>query len=100
LASIYPFLIVPLGLANLLSNTLMGGLGWPDRSADLLSESLRRQLRLFTKNQHLSDSLAHVFFPAVLSRYGSPACFHVLIRILAVSIGIGQLIPAFWGFFL
>ena len=30
LASIYPFLIVPLGLANFMSNTLMGGLGLND----------------------------------------------------------------------
>ena len=30
LAAIYPFLILPLGLANFLSNTLMGGLGLPD----------------------------------------------------------------------
>ena len=30
LSSIFPFLIIPLGLANFLSNTLMGGLGLPD----------------------------------------------------------------------
>lgn len=28
LSAIYPFLIVPLGLSNLLANTLMGGLGF------------------------------------------------------------------------
>lgn len=30
LSAIFPFLILPAGLANVLSNTLMGGLGLPD----------------------------------------------------------------------
>ena len=30
LASLFPFLAVPLSLANVISNTLMGGLGLPD----------------------------------------------------------------------
>ena len=30
LSALFPFLILPFGLANVLSNTLMGGLGLPD----------------------------------------------------------------------
>ena len=30
LSALFPFLIVPFGLANIISNTLMGGLGLPD----------------------------------------------------------------------
>ena len=37
MAAVHPFLIVPLGLANFLSNTLMGGLGLPDMIGGLIA---------------------------------------------------------------
>ena len=101
LASIYPFLIVPLGLANLLSNTLMGGLGWPDMIGGFVVGILTAgSCAYLRKTSIYLTALPIVFFPAVLVPIWLSCLLHVPYQILAVSIGIGQLIPGILGFFL
>lgn len=101
LASIYPFLIVPLGLANLLSNTLMGGLGFPDMIGGFLVGIVTAgSCAWLRKTAIYLTALPIVLFPALLVPIWLSFLLHVPYHILAVSIGIGQILPGILGVFL
>jgi uncharacterized membrane protein len=100
-ASIYPFLVVPLGLANLLSNTLMGGFGLPDMLGGFIVGILTAgSCAYLRKISVYLTALPIIFFPAVLVPIWLSYLLHVPYLILAVSIGIGQIIPGILGVFL
>lgn len=98
LAAIYPFLIVPLGLANLLSNTLMGGLGLPDMLGGLIVGILTAGSCTWLRRKSIYlTALPIIFFPAVLVPIWLSYLLHVPYLILTASIGIGQIIPGVLG---
>jgi hypothetical protein len=95
LSAIYPFLIVPLGLANFLSNTLMGGLGIMDMVGGFFVGLLTTYFcyKLRKVNVYLVG-LPILIIPTL----GVPIWLSYLLNIpyiaLVISIGIGQIFPA------
>lgn len=103
LSYIYPFLILPLGLANFLSNTIMGGLGPLDMFggiiAGMVTSGAVYLIRKFNWNKWLI-TLPIVFGPGLLVPLWLSYLLNVPYHVLALSICIGQIIPAIVGVFL
>jgi len=98
LASIYPFLIVPLGLSNFLSNTLMGGLGLPDMIGGFIVGVLTAGSCCYLKKISLYlVALPILVIPTVLVPIWLSYLIHVPYLILVLNIGIGQIIPSIAG---
>ncbi|HYF82500.1 MAG TPA: QueT transporter family protein [Clostridia bacterium] len=100
LSAIYPFLIVPLGLSNLLSNTLMGGLGIFDMIGGLFVGILTSLLVYIIKKYKLNDwliALPIILIPGLIVPIWLSYLIHVPYMILAVSLIIGQIIPGIVG---
>lgn len=100
LSAIFPFLIVPMGLSNLLSNLLMGGLGLPDiiggTIVGITTSSLVYLARRYRWNDWLI-ALPIILCPGLLVPIWLSYLIHVPYSILAVSITIGQIIPGVVG---
>ncbi|HYE09132.1 MAG TPA: QueT transporter family protein [Patescibacteria group bacterium] len=101
LASIYPFLIVPLGLANFLSNTLMGGLGLPDMIGGFIVGIITafscfhlRKISIYFV------ALPILIFPTFLVPIWLSYLIHVPYLVLVVNIGLGQILPSIVGVFI
>ncbi|MDF2987320.1 MAG: hypothetical protein K0R50_2830 [Eubacterium sp.] len=103
LSYIYPFLILPLGLANFLSNTIMGGLGPLDMFGGIIAGVITSGavwlIRKFNWNKWLIV-LPVVFGPGLLVPLWLSYLLDIPYQVLAVSICIGQIIPAIVGVFL
>ncbi|ADL50961.1 QueT transporter family protein [Clostridium cellulovorans] len=99
LAYIYPFLVLPLGLSNVLSN-MLGGLGPFDIIggglvgiiASLLVYSIRRY-RINT----FAIILPIIFVPGLVVPIWLTGLTHVPYKALAISLCLGQVIPAVLG---
>lgn len=100
LSAIFPFLIVPMGLSNLLSNLLMGGLGLPDiiggTVVGLTTSSLVYLVRRYRWNDWLI-ALPIILCPGLMVPIWLSYLIHVPYGILAMSITIGQIIPGIVG---
>ena len=98
LSAIYPFLIVPLGLANFLSNTLMGGLGLPDMIGGFIAGIITASLCYYLRkiNIYLA-ALPILIVPTLLVPIWLSYLLNIPYLALVVSIGIGQIIPAIMG---
>lgn len=100
LSAIFPFLIVPMGLSNLLSNLLMGGLGLSDiiggTIVGITTSSLVYLVRRYRWNDWLI-ALPIILCPGLLVPIWLSYLIHVPYSILAVSITIGQIIPGVVG---
>jgi uncharacterized membrane protein len=98
MAAVYPFLTVPLGLANFLSNTLMGGLGLPDMIGGLIAGLVTAGLCGYLRkiNIYLA-ALPILVVPSLLVPIWLSYIINVPYAALVVSIGIGQIIPAAAG---
>lgn len=100
LAAIHPFLIIPLGLANLLSNVLMGGLGIMDMIGGLFVGILTSTLIYQVKKNQWNDWL--IAFPIVLvpglvvPLWLSPL-LNVPYHLLVFSLVVGQVLPGIVG---
>lgn len=100
LSSIFPFLILPLGFSNMLSNILIGGFGIPDMlgglAVGLITSSCIYLIRKYNLNEWLI-ALPIIIFPGLMV----PIWLSVLLKIpysaLALSITIGQIIPSILG---
>ena len=99
LAAAYPFLIIPLGLANFLSNTLMGGMGLPDMIGGFIvgiitsgSCYLLRRISIYL------IALPIMIFPTLLVPVWLSYLIHVPYWILVINIGMGQILPGIVGF--
>ncbi|MDS1029258.1 QueT transporter family protein [Bacillota bacterium LX-D] len=100
LSYIYPYLVFPLGLANFLSNTIMGGLGPLDMFggalAGILTAGTVCYIRKFRLNQWLI-ALAIIFIPGLIV----PIWLSILLKlpyvVLATSLCIGQVLPGISG---
>lgn len=98
LASIYPFLILPLGLANFLSNTLMGGLGLPDMIGGFIVGIITAgSCFLLRKINVYLIALPILIFPTVLVPLWLSYLIDVPYWILMINIGMGQILPAVVG---
>jgi uncharacterized membrane protein len=98
LAAIHPFLIIPLGAANFLSNTLMGGLGPLDMVGGFIVGILTAAGCFYANKIHASlVGVPILLIPALLVPVWLSPLIGVPYRILALSIGVGQVIPAVVG---
>lgn len=101
LAAIHPFLILPLGMANLLSNALFGGLGPFDIIggfvAGVLTASACRYLR---KISIWLVGVPILVIPMLLVPIWLSVLLDIPYLTLVVSIGIGQTAPAILSVFL
>lgn len=100
---LYPFLVIPLGLANMLSNVLFGGLGPLDMiGGGLVGIATTFLITLIRKkNGNIWLAALPIF---LLPGLGVPIWLSVLLNIpylpLALNLCIGQIIPAICGVFL
>lgn len=103
LSAIYPFLILPLGLSNLLSNILMGGLGPFDIVGGFLVGVITSTAVLLIHRFKLSDKLIAlpiIFGPGLLVPIWLSVILHLPYSLLAINLCIGQVIPSIVGVFL
>ena len=100
LSYIFPFLILPLGLSNLLSNTLMGGLGLLDMvggfSVGIITSGLVYLIRRY-KISEWTIALPIILIPGLLVPVWLSYLLKIPYSILAVSLCIGQIIPGIIG---
>lgn len=101
LASIQPFLIIPLGLANFLSNTIMGGLGPLDMIGGLLAGIFTSAGCYYARkiNKFLV-AIPIIIVPSLLVPIWLSYLLKMPYLILVLSLGIGQIIPGVVGVFL
>lgn len=100
LAAIFPFLIVPMGIANFLSNTLMGGLGLPDMIGGAIAGMITSALIYLISRYKLNDWLIIIpliSVPGLLVPLWLSYILHVPYLMLVLSVSAGQVIPAVLG---
>ena len=100
LSYLFPFLAVPLGLANFIANMLFGGLGLLDMCGGCLAGIVTSALIICIRRLHLNRWL--IVFPIVLvPGFGVSTWLAYLLKLpylpLAASLCIGQAIPAVCG---
>jgi uncharacterized membrane protein len=103
LAYVYPFLVVPLGIANLISNFLFGGLGFLDMFGGcfvgMASAWLIVQIRQHGWNIWLIV-LPIWAVPSLGVSVWLSYLLHIPYSILVVSLSVGQIISGICGTFL
>lgn len=95
LSAIFPFLIVPACIANVISNTIMGGLGMLDIVGGGIVGLLTTSLIVYGKKQGWGNwivFLAVTFIPGLCVPAWLSVLIHVPYWILASSILVGQAI--------
>lgn len=100
LSYIFPFLVLPLGLSNLLSNMLLGGLSIFDivggGLVGILTALLVYGIRKYKLNAYLTI-LPIIFIPGLIVPIWLSMILHVPYSALAMSLCLGQVIPAILG---
>lgn len=103
LAFIYPFLVIPMGLANFIANFLFGGLGFIDMLGGcfvgIVTTWLLVQIRLHHGQTWLS-ALPIWWVPALCVSAWLSYLLHLPYTVLVLSLAVGQLPPAICGVFL
>lgn len=100
LSAIFPFLIIPLGLSNLLSNMLMGGMGIFDIAGGFLVGILTSYFVYLIRKHRLNDwliALPIILIPGLVVPMWLSYIIQVPYLILAPSVVIGQIIPGLVG---
>lgn len=100
LSAIYPFLILPLAISNMLSNILMGGLGIFDILGGFIVGLITTTVIYLVNKFNLSDlliAIAIILGPGLIVPTWLSVIIHVPYSILATSICIGQIIPGIVG---
>lgn len=100
LSAIYPFLIIPMGIANLLSNTIMGGLGILDMIGGVIVGITTTTIVYLISKKKLNQwliALPIIFVPGLMVPIWLSYIFHVPYSVLAISLIIGQIIPGLVG---
>ena len=100
LSYLFPFLVLPLGLANFIANMLFGGLGILDMCGGCLVGIVTTALIVLIRNMHWNRWL--IVFPIILiPGFGVPLWLSYLLKIpylpLVLSLCIGQAFPAVCG---
>ena len=100
LSYIFPFLVLPLGLSNLLSNMLLGGLSIFDivggGLVGILTAILVYGVHKYKLNTYLTI-LPIIFIPGLIVPIWMSMILHVPYSALAISLCLGQVIPAILG---
>lgn len=103
LAYVYPFLVVPLGIANFIANFLFGGLGLLDMVGGcfvgMATTWLIVQIRQHQWNVWLTI-LPIWFVPSFVVSLWLSYLLHLPYGLLVVNLSVGQLVPAICGVFL
>jgi uncharacterized membrane protein len=100
LSAIFPFLILPMGLSNLISNLLMGGLGLPDIIGGTVVGITTSSLVYLVRHCRLNDwwmAVPIILCPGLMVPVWLSYLIPVPYEVLAVSITIGQIVPAVIG---
>ena len=100
LTALFPFLIFPMGISNLLSNTIMGGLGPLDMIGGTLVGILTSGVVYLIKRYKFNDwfiLIPIIFVPGLIVPTWLSVLLHLPYSALAISLCIGQVIPAFVG---
>ncbi|MEN1760344.1 QueT transporter family protein [Anoxynatronum sibiricum] len=98
LAAINPVLIIPLGAANFLSNTILGGLGPMDMIGGFMVGIFTAAGCRYARKVHLLlVALPIMAIPTLMVPLWLSPLINVPYGILAVSIGVGQVIPGMVG---
>jgi uncharacterized membrane protein len=100
LGYMYPFLILPLGLANLISNTIMGGLGPLDMLGGTLVGIITSGAVYLIGRMNWNKwliTIPIVFGPGLLVPLWLSYLLKAPYSLLALSLCIGQVIPAITG---
>lgn len=100
LSAVYPFLIVPLAVSNMLSNLLMGGLGLPDIIGGLFVGLTTGTLVYWIARCKLNDwllALPVILGPGLIVPVWLSYLLGVPYSVLAVSLVIGQIVPGIAG---
>ncbi|MDD3396570.1 MAG: QueT transporter family protein [Acidaminococcaceae bacterium] len=96
LSALFPFLIVPMGLANCLSNTLMGGLGVLDIVGGTLVGIITSSVIVWGHRRGLPSffiTLAITFIPGLLVPAWLSYLLNLPYLVLMPSVVAGQIIP-------
>jgi uncharacterized membrane protein len=98
IAAIHPFLIIPLGIANCLSNILMGGLGPLDMIGGFVVGILTSSgCYLLRKINFFLVGIPILLLPTLLVPLWLSYLLNVPYSILVISVGVGQIIPSIFG---
>lgn len=98
LAAVYPFLIVPLGLANFLSNTIMGGLGLFDMIGGFGVGILTAYCCWLARKVAVPLTAVPVLLiPSLIVPIWLSVILQVPYWALVLSVGVGQILPAVIG---
>jgi uncharacterized membrane protein len=100
LSAIFPFLILPMGLSNLISNLLMGGLGLPDIIGGTVVGITTSALVYLVRRYRLNDwwmAVPIILCPGLMVPVWLSYLIQVPYEVLAVSVTIGQIVPAVVG---
>lgn len=100
LNAIYPFLIIPMATANMLSNMLMGGMGPFDILGGFAVGFIISLVIYLIKRlglNHFFILIPIILIPAMVVPIWLTFIIGVPYKVLAFSIGIGQIIPALIG---
>lgn len=100
LSAIDPILIIPLGLANLISNSIMGGMGIYDIVGGCLVGIITSSVIYIIKRLKMNDifiAVPIILGPGLLVPIWLSPILHVSYKILAASLCIGQIVPAILG---
>lgn len=98
LAAIYPFLILPLGIANFFSNTLMGGLGPLDMFGGFIAGVLTSfSCYYLRKINIILVAIAIFLIPTFLVPIWLVYLLKIPYELLVLSVGAGQILPSILG---
>lgn len=100
LSTLFPFLIVPLGISNALSNTLMGGMGPFDIFGGFAVGIITAGSIYLIKKLNLHDmyiALPIILGPGLIVPIWLSKIISVPYNVLTLSLCIGQIIPAAVG---
>lgn len=100
LAYLFPFLVVPMGLANMISNMLLGGMGMGDILGGFIAGIITTSLMVLIRKKNWSSWLTALPI-AVVPTFLVPIWLSVAVNVpyfaLVLSIGAGQIISGIVG---
>lgn len=97
---LFPFLVLPLGLANFLANTLFGGLGIFDMVGGFIVGIVTSYLVLLIRKKGINKwfvTIPITLIPGLGASIWLSYLLKVPYSVLAVSLCIGQIVPAIVG---
>lgn len=103
LSYLCPFLVLPLGLSNIISNMILGGLGIFDILGGFIVGVTASYLIYLVRKYKLNTNYIAViiiFIPGLIVPIWLSALLHVPYYTLAISLCLGQVIPGICGVFL